>query len=140
MAVRLPAPLRPAWPLAKAAYTRGTRAVAPLTGRLSRLGGGYLPRRAAPLVDDSVARTGGRVWVARPEERLDRAVPAGEPARHESFESQANEVIPRVAVAELPRGRVLGPHRAVIDGDGAMIEELSMYWGTSSWREHPIFW
>jgi hypothetical protein len=140
MAVRLPAPLRPLWPLAKAGYTRGTRAIAPLTGNLSRLRGGSLPLRSVPLIDDSVARSGGRVWVAKPEERLDRAVPPGEPERHPTFVSQAREVIPRVAVGELPGGRVLGPHRAVIDSDDGMIEELSMYWGTSSWREHPVFW
>jgi glycosyl transferase family 61 len=132
--------MRPVWPLAKAAYTRGTRAAAPVTGQLSRIRGGYLPRRSAPLVDDSVARSGGRMWVARAEERLDRPIPAGEPARHPTFVSQAKEVIPRVAVAALPGGRVLGPHRAVIDAGGAMIEEFCMYWGTTRWREHPIFW
>jgi hypothetical protein len=132
--------MRPVWPLAKAAYTRGTRAVAPVTGQLSRLRGGYLPRRAVPIVDASIARSGGRMWVAKPEERLDRAIPAGEPARHPAFVSQASEVIPRVAVAELPRGRVLGPHRAVIDTNGALVEELCMYWGTSHWRQHPVFW
>lgn len=126
--------MRPLWPLAKAAYTRGTRAVAPVTGQLSRVRGGYLPRRAT-LVEASR----GRMWVARSEERLDRAVPPGDPARHPTFTEQATEVIPRVAVGELPGGRVLGPHRAVIDGDGAMIEEFSPYWGTSRWREHPVF-
>jgi hypothetical protein len=140
MAVRLPAPLRPAWPLAKAAYTRGTRLIAPLSGQLSRLSGGNLPRRSVKLVDESVAEAGGRMWVARPEELLDREVPAGDPARHPTFVAQASEVVPRVAVGEIPRGRVLGPHRTVIDGAGAMIEEYCMYWGTSSWREHPIFW
>lgn len=126
--------MRPLWPLAKAAYTRGTRAVAPVTGQLSRVRGGYLPRRAT-LVEASR----GRMWVSRSEERLDRAVPPGDPARHPTFTEQATEVIPRVAVGELPGGRVLGPHRAVIDGDGAMIEEFSPYWGTSRWREHPVF-
>jgi Glycosyltransferase 61 len=132
--------MRRLWPLAKGAYTRGTRVAAPLTGQLSRLRGGYLPRRSVPRVDDSVAGGGGRVWVARPEERLDRAIPAGEPARHRAFVREAREVVPRVAVGELPDGRVLGPHRAVIDRDGTMIEELSPYWGTTRWREHPIFW
>jgi Glycosyltransferase 61 len=140
MAVRLPAPLRRLWPLAKTAYTRGTRVAAPLTGQLSRLRGGHLPRHSVALVDDSVAASGGRMWVARPEERLDRAVPAGEPARHPTFAAQASEEIPRVAVGELPGGRVLGPHRAVIDGSGALVEELSPYFGTAGWREHPIFW
>jgi Glycosyltransferase 61 len=140
MAVRLPAPMRPLWPLAKAAYTRGTRTVAPLTGQLSRTRGGYLPRGSVSLVDASVASGGGRMWVARPEERLDREIPSGDPARHPVFGSQARERIPRVAVGELPGGRVLGPHRAVIDGTGAIIEELSPYFGTTRWREHPIFW
>jgi capsular polysaccharide biosynthesis protein len=132
--------MRPLWPLAKGAYTRGTRLAAPLTGQLSRMRGGYLPRRSVPLVDASVAGGGGRVWVARPEERLDRASPAGEPSRHPAFVREAHEVIPRVAVGELPHARVLGPHRAVIDGDGTMIEEFSPYFGTARWREHPIFW
>ena len=132
--------MRPLWPLAKAAYTRCTRAVAPVTGQLSRLRGGYLPRRSLPLVDASVAASGGRMWLAKPEERLDRAVPEGEPARHPAFVAQASEVVPRVAVGELPGGRVLGPHRAVIDGSGAMVEEFSPYFGTARWREHPVFW
>jgi glycosyl transferase family 61 len=132
--------MRPLWPLAKVAYTRGTRAVAPVTGQLSRLRGGYLPLRSVALVDTSAASSGGRMWPARPEERLDRAVPAGEPARHPAFVAQASEVVPRVAVGDLPGGRVLGPHRVVIDGDGAMVEELSPYFGTARWREHPLFW
>jgi capsular polysaccharide biosynthesis protein len=132
--------MRPFWPLAKAAYTRGTRVVAPVTGQLSRVRGGYLPRRSVSLVDASVAAGGGRMWLARPEERLDRAVPPGEPARHPAFVAQATEVVPRVAVAELSGGRVLGPHRAVIDGNGAMVAEFSPYFGTARWREHPVFW
>jgi capsular polysaccharide biosynthesis protein len=132
--------MRPLWPLAKSVYTRATRVAAPLTGQLSRLRGGYLPRRFVPLVDASVTGGEGRMWVAGQEERLDRAVPAGEPARHPAFVTQAADVIPRVAVGELPHARVLGPHRAVIDRDGAMIEEFSAYFGTTRWREHPIFW
>jgi Glycosyltransferase 61 len=80
------------------------------------------------------------MWVARDAEHLDRAVPAGDPPRHPAFVAEAQETVPRVAVAELPGGRVLGPHRAVIDGKGELVEELSPYFGTSRWREHPIFW
>jgi hypothetical protein len=53
---------------------------------------------------------------------------------------QADEVIQRVAVAELPAGRVLGPHRVVIDRRGAMVDEVSRYWGATGLRDHPIFW
>jgi capsular polysaccharide biosynthesis protein len=28
----------------------------------------------------------------------------------------------------------------VIDGQGTLIEELSTYWGTLNWRQHPMFW
>ncbi|HEY7604270.1 MAG TPA: hypothetical protein VH760_08400, partial [Gaiellaceae bacterium] len=140
MAVRLPGPLRPLWPVAKGMYTRGTRVVSPLTGQLSRLRGGYLPRRAVALADDSVARNGGQVWVARPEERLERELPEGEPPRHPAFVAKADDTIPRVAVGELRGGRVLGAQRAVIDGGGELVEEFSPYFGTAGWREHPIFW
>ena len=42
-------------------------------------------------------------------------------------------------VAELPGGRVLGPHRAVITGAGDLLQELSSYFGTKRPREHPLF-
>ena len=131
--------MRPLWPAAKAAYTGATRLAAPVSGQLSRLRGSYVPRRVARTVEDAVADGGGRMWEARPEQPLDRDVPPGEPPRHPTFVSQAREVVPRVAVAELPAGRVLGQHRAVIDAHGALVEELSPYFGTSTWREHPIF-
>jgi hypothetical protein len=140
MAVRLPQALRPVWPEIKVAYTRCTRVVAPLTERLSRLRGGYLPRRSAATVDACVGQGTARMWVARPREEIVRSVPPGDPPRHPTFVAQAREVIPRVAVAELDDGRVLGPHRVVVDRRGTMIEEFCRYWGTTHWREHPMFW
>jgi capsular polysaccharide biosynthesis protein len=80
------------------------------------------------------------MWVARPEELVRRAVPDGEPPRHPAFAGETEDLIPRVAVAELPRGRVMKPHRVVVDSRGAMIEEFSSYWGTLNWRQHPMYW
>ena len=80
------------------------------------------------------------MWVARPEERVRRTVPAGEPPRHPRFVGDSDLVVPRVAVAELPDARVLGPHRVVIDRRGRMIEEFGLYWGTDRWSEHQVFW
>ena len=111
-----------------------------MTGQLSRVAGGYLPRRCVDVVDRSVAEGPGRMWVARPEEHLRRAIPEGVPERHRSFVSQVEDDIPRVAVAELPGGRVMRPHRVVIDGQGEMVEEFSTYWGTLNWKQHPVFW
>jgi hypothetical protein len=140
MAVRLPTPLRPMWPQLKAIHTRTTRLIAPVTRQMSRIKGGYLPGRSVAKVDQSVAGASDRMWLAQPEVHLERPVPVGEPRRHPFLVSQADETVPRVAVAELSQGRVLGPHRAIIDRQGAMIEEFGMYWGTTDWREHPIFW
>ena len=140
MPLRVPTPLTPLWPQLKAAYTHATRAVAPVTRQLSRIRGGYLPRRVVATADESVATAGGRVWVARPEERVSRTIPPGEPPRHPKFVEWSEIVVPRVAVAELPEGRVLGRHRVVIDRRDRMIEEFGLYWGTKRWSEHEIFW
>jgi hypothetical protein len=140
MALRIPAPLTPLWPQLKRAYTHATRAVAPVTRQLSRARGGYLPRGAVATVDESIADAGGRMWVARPEERVLREVPTGEPPRHVKFIGDADLHVGRVAVAELPGGRMLGRHRVVIDCRDRMIEEFGLYWGTKRWSEHQIFW
>jgi hypothetical protein len=121
-------------------YTRATRAASPFTRRLSPLRGGYLPRGSVATVDESVASTGGRMWLARPEERVSRTLPPGEPPRHPKYLENAEIVVPRVAVAELPGGRVLSRHRVVIDRSNRMIEEFGLYWGTQRWSEHQIFW
>jgi len=139
MALRLPAPLTPLWPHLKVAYTRTTRIVSPFTRQLSRLRGGYLPRGSVATVDDSVADAGGRMWVARPEERVRRPVPAGEPPNHVKFVGDSELHVSRIAVAELPGARVLGPFRVVIDRRDRMIEEYGLYWGTDRWSEHQIF-
>src|SRR4051812_38665923 len=139
MALRIPAPLTPLWPQLKSAYTHATRAVAPFTRQLSRVRGGCLPRRAVATVDESVATAGGRLWEARPDEVVRRPIPPGEPPRHHKFLEVAEVPIPRVAVAELPEGRVLGPHRVVIDRSDRMIEEFGLYWGTTRWSEHRVF-
>jgi hypothetical protein len=138
--LRVPTPLTPLWPQLKVTYTQATRAVAPVTRQLSRVRGGYLPRRAVATVDESIASAGGRMWVARPEERVSRGIPPGEPPRHPKFREWAEVVVPRVALAELPAGRMLGEHRVVIDRRDRLIEEFGLYWGTRRWSEHRIFW
>ena len=91
-------------------------------------------------VDESIADAGGRMWVARPEEHITRAVPRGEPQGHPKFVNDTELDVPRVPVAELPEARVLGRHRVVIDRRDRMIEEFGLYWGTTRWSEHEVFW
>jgi capsular polysaccharide biosynthesis protein len=47
--------------------------------------------------------------------------------------------IPRQAVAELPRGRVVGRSRAVITGQNDLVWEVSRYFGSTHPRQHPVF-
>lgn len=138
--LRLPHRMRPLFPLVKAAYTTGTRVMAPMTVQLSRLGGGYLPLGAALTMERAAALGGGRCARAREPELVRRRPPtSGVPPRHKEFEQNLTEQVPRVAVVELPGGRVLGPHGAVITGAGQLLHETSRYFGTTRPHEHPLF-
>jgi Capsular polysaccharide biosynthesis protein len=133
--VRLPPRLRPLFPYLKPAYVAGTRLVAPVTQRLGR---DALPASVALTMEDAAAG-GGRCVTARPAEVLERPRMLGRPVGLPLSDPSDGEHVGRVAVLELPRGRVLGPHRAVITGDGALVHEISEYFGTRRPREHPVF-
>ena len=137
--VRLPEPLRPLFPVLKPAYTAATRAVAPVTVAIGR-------RRAAPglptgwvaTTEEAADSTGGRWVPARPAETITRTMPAPGPA-DATFRAALTETVGRTVVAELPNGRVLGPHHAVITGRGDLVQDLSFYFGTTRPYEHPLF-
>lgn len=138
--VRLPPKLRPLFPYLKPAYVHATRAVAPATVALSRTrGGGLLPTGVAQTMEDAAARSGGRCVTARPVEVVNRGEPEGLPAGLPALEPTDDGPVGRVAVAELPNGRVLGPHRAVITGSNEIVWEISRYFGTRTARQHPVF-
>lgn len=136
--VRLAPALRPHFRHLKRAYTAGTRAVAPATIRLSRLRGGHLPTGVAWTMEDAAA-DGGRFTLARPEELLHRTHPLGHPHPEPTFEEALEEVVPRVGVVELERGRVLQPHTVVVTREGRLLQEQCWYFGTTRPREHPVF-
>lgn len=135
--VRLPPPLRPLFPYLKPAYTAATRAIAPISVAISRREGG-LPTGWVDTTEQAAAATGGRCILARPAETITRAAPPAGPA-DAMFRASLTETVTRAVVAELPRGRVLGPHHAVIDGNGDLVQDLSYYFGTTRPREHPLF-
>ncbi len=138
--VRLSPRLRPMWPYLKPAYTQATRMVAPLTVRASQLGGGgYLPAGYVESMEQAAATSGGRCVTVRPPEMISRTVPQGFPDHGADYVPWTTEHVRRVAVAELPHGRVLSPHNAVITGNDDLVVEVSLYFGTSRAREHPIF-
>jgi capsular polysaccharide biosynthesis protein len=117
----------------------GTAALAPARQALSRLRGGYAPRRAVQSLDAVIAQGEGRMSVAVDPLRLHRELPVGIPPAHPTFAQECDELVPRVAIAELPEGRVLGPYRAVITAGGTLVGELSPYFGTAGPNQHPVF-
>lgn len=137
--VRLPPRLRPLFPYLKPAYVHLTAAVAPVMQRVSARRGGWLPTGSVDTLEDAAATTGGRCVTARDPEVLSRPVLLGSQARVRLADTADGESVGRVAVAELPGGRVLGPHRAVISGHGDLVHEVSWYFGTKRPREHPLF-
>jgi capsular polysaccharide biosynthesis protein len=136
---RLPASVRPLWPQLRTAYTLGTRVVAPATKGLSRVRGDYLPRSAVATLEAAATASGGRFCVARPVEQVERPLPEGRPPLHAAFVDNRVETIDRVGVGELPGGRVLGRHHAVITRTGDFVEEVSWYFNTSRPSEHPLY-
>jgi len=137
---KLPPALRPLWPYAKRAYTATTRAVAPATIALSRRRGGVLPTRVAATIE-AAASMGDALTVhtVAPAEDVRREPPAGDPPGLPTFAAQTRAHFAPLRVLELPGGRVLGPHRAVITRDGVLLHEVVRYFGAARPREHPIF-
>jgi capsular polysaccharide biosynthesis protein len=137
--VRLPPRLRPLFPYLKPAYVTTTGALAPASQRLSRTRGGWLPRGVVQTLEQAAETSGGRCVVARPAEVIERGTIEGRPPRLPLTDPGDGETVGRVAVAELPGGRVLGPHRAVITGRGDLVNEISWYFGTRRPRQHPLY-
>lgn len=137
--VRLPGRLRPLFPYLKPAYTAGTRLVAPTTQGLSRRRGGWLPTGSVVSMEEAARTSGGRCTLARPPESITPPPIQGWPDGLPVIDNTDGDQMDRVAVAELPGGRVLGPHRAVISGRGDLVFEISQYFGTRRPREHPLF-
>jgi hypothetical protein len=138
--VRLGESLRPLFPYLKPVYTVGTEVVAPLSVLASKIGGGgYLPTGSVSTLEEAASSSGGRSFPVRAAEEVNRAPAIGRPAGHSTFVAEARERIERVALAELPGGRVLSPYSAVITGQGDLVSEVSQYFGTWRPRQHPLY-
>ena len=137
--VRLPAKLRPLFPYLKPIYVHATRIAAPTNQFVSRVRGGGLPLGVVPTLAEAAVATGGRFEEARAAERVTRPPMLGVPADAPLTDPSDGEAIAAIGVAELPGGRVLGPHHAVISGAGDLVQEVSWYFGTRRPREHPVF-
>jgi capsular polysaccharide biosynthesis protein len=108
--------------------------------RLSRRRHGHLPLRCADTVAAAAAGDASvRVHVVGPATSVDRPPPAGVPQPPPPLLREAHADFAEQVVVDLPDGRVLGPHRAVISGDGTFLHGLVRYFGTTRAREHPMF-
>jgi capsular polysaccharide biosynthesis protein len=90
-------------------------------------------------LEEAAATSGGSCVEARPPETIVRPPFVGWPSDLPPLEPATDTVIPRLAVAELPKARVLGRSRALITGRDDLVQELSHYFGTTHPRQHPIF-
>lgn len=133
--VRLPPRLRPLFPYLKPAYVRATRVVAPASVRLSR---SALPTGATTL-RAAAESGGGRYVLARAAEEVERPPIEGVPPGLPLADRSNGQAFGPVGVAELPGGRVLGPHRAVISGRNELVHDVSWYFGTRRPHEHPLY-
>lgn len=137
--VRLPPRLRPLFPYLKPAYVHATRMLAPAAQRASRARGGQLPLGVAPTLEEAAQTSGGRFVLARPAEVVARPPIEGRPPNFPLTDPSDGQSFDAIGVGELPRGRVLGPHRAIVDGRDRLVQDVSWYFGTRRPREHPLF-
>ena len=137
--VRLPPRLRPLFPYLKPMYSRATGLVAPVNQRLTRLRDGHLPTGVVATLAEAAVSTGGRYAQARAAEVVQRPAIEGLPADMPLTDPSDGQSFAAIGVAELPGGRVLGPHHAVVSARGDLVHEVSWYFGTRRPREHPVF-
>jgi capsular polysaccharide biosynthesis protein len=139
---RLPPRLQPFWPLVKRLH-RFASLCSGVVGRRTRWlqGSRALPVRGSVSVDETRALDPARVTVHRlgDAEHVRRAPAIGTPPDHWVFRKHVDVVLPPRLSVEIEDGLVLGDYGAVIAPDGTLDAASSPYFGTTGWREHPLY-
>ena len=140
--MKLPAWLRPWWPLFKRLHRFVTL----------MLGIGF--RRASPVLKGNGVPTTSSDWsretaAAEPDNVtlhpglpavvLDRTATAGDPADHWVFAEAKQAMIPATFTLEVRGGSLSGDYGATTTPGKRLDHETSTYFGVSDWREHPVF-
>jgi capsular polysaccharide biosynthesis protein len=139
---KLPSRLQPLWPFAKRVHRLLTfvvgvvaRAVRPVSGARA------VPRGAVTDPRDWVRHPGDAVvlhgW--RPPAPLRRTPPGGDPPDHWVFAREDRALAPATFCLEVPDGLAVGDTGAVVSRSGLLDVGSSPYFGTSTWREHPLY-
>jgi capsular polysaccharide biosynthesis protein len=140
---RLPTALRPLFPLAKAGYVIGTRAVSPLTRRLPTWLHRPGPPRHVALSASAYAtahpEAGLTVDEVEPRIEVSRERPLGRPADFWVFEQHRHEVIAPNVVCRIPGGRVIETYGAIVTADDTLLYDLSPYYDVGRASAHPVF-
>lgn len=66
-------------------------------------------------------------------------MPAGDPPEHWFFSDRLVTEVPRRFTLEIAGGAVVGDYAAHLTPGNVLDHETSPYFGTSDWREHPLF-
>lgn len=138
---RLPPPLNPLWSTGKVVHRKMTHVVGTAGRRIGRTGPTAVPHRASPSTAQTAAGEPDDVEVHALSDGyvLRRDVPVGSPAPLRYWDDVVTSRAPDRFVAEVRGGRVVGIAGACITPAGVLDEETSNYFGTRSWKEHPVY-
>lgn len=140
---RLPRALEPAFPLVKRAHRLATRRVGAVTRQVASRTDAprRLPGRGTERSSETVALEPGttRLHQAGPRERLLREPPLGVPADHPFWATCTDRETSARFVLELASGLLVGNYSAHVTAGGVLDHETSPYFGTTGWREHPVY-
>lgn len=138
---RLPPSLQPLWPAVKLAHRLASRTVGRLTRAAGTGGERAVPVTASATSLESAANEPDAVRVHQvgTARQLTRDAPVGTPAGLRFWrEVREVEVLPRY-VLDVQDGRLVGDYAATITPGGSLDAQTSPYFGTRSWREHPLY-
>lgn len=140
---RLPSALEPAFPLVKRAHRFATRRVGAVTRQVAvrRPGPRALPHTGTTSSQETAALAPSyvRMHPGGPAVSVSRAVPVGEPAEHWYFRALTDVCFGARFTLEVTDGLVVGNYSAHVVPGGVLDHETSHYFGTTGWREHPIY-
>jgi hypothetical protein len=138
---RLPPALRPLWPVVKRGHRALTRTVGAVGRRVPTAPDRALPRRGTVLAAEAAAAEPARVRirVGSPAFELVRTPAQGTPPGMAFFDEVTDYAVPPRFVLEIDDGRLVGEHAATVTPGGILEWETSHYFGTRTWREHPLY-
>lgn len=140
---RLPSALEPLFPAVKRTHRLATRVTGAVSRPISarRSARNRLPWRGTDTSEQTqrLEPQTVRLHVVAAGRHVHRPCPEGDSFGRPFFEALADYDVPRRHALELIDGLVVGDYAAHVTAGGTLDYETSEYFGTSGWREHPVF-